>query len=39
MNEFFMNAMGYITLAAMVISIVYTWGKLNYELKKMEKAK
>ena len=39
MREFLLNAMGYATVVAMIGSIVYTWAKLNAELKKMENVK
>ena len=39
MREFLFNAIGYATVVAMVISVIYTWGELNRELRKMEKAK
>lgn len=39
MKDFFMNAMGYATIAAMMFSIACTWAKLNYEIKEMEKVK
>ncbi len=38
MKEFLLNAMGYATIVAMIISIVYTWVKIDAEVKKMEKA-
>lgn len=39
MREFLLNAMGYATVVAMIGSIIYTWGKLNIELKKLENLK
>ena len=39
MREFLFNAMGYATVVAMVISVIYTWGELSRELRKIEKAK
>ncbi len=39
MREFLINAMGYATVVAMLISVIYTWGEINKELRKMEKAK
>lgn len=36
MKEFFINAIGYITIAAMIFSIAYTWAKLNYEIRKAD---
>ena len=39
MREFLFNAIGYATVVAMVISVIYTWGEINRELRKMEKAK
>ena len=38
MREFLLNAMGYATVVAMIISIIYTWVKIDAEVKKMEKA-
>ena len=39
MREFLFNAIGYATVVAMIISVIYTWGELNRELRKIEKAK
>ena len=39
MREFLFNAMGYATVVAMVISVIYTFGEIQMELRKMEKAK
>ena len=39
MREFLLNAIGYATVVAMIGSIIYTWGKLNMELKKLENLK
>ena len=39
MKEFLLNAMGYATVVAMIISIIYTWVKIDAEVKKMEKAR
>ena len=39
MREFLFNAMGYATVVAMLISVIYTWGEINRELRKIEKAK
>ena len=39
MREFLFNAMGYAKVVAMIISVIYTWGEINRELRKMEKAK
>ena len=38
MREFLLNAMGYATVVAMIGSIIYTWVKIDAEVKKMEKA-
>lgn len=38
MKEFLLNAMGYATIVAMIISIIYTWVRIDAEVKKMEKA-
>ena len=39
MRDFLFNAMGYATVVAMLISVIYTWGEINRELRKTEKAK
>lgn len=39
MKEFFMHLLGYVAIAFMIGSVAYTWAKINYELKQMEKAK
>ena len=39
MREFLLNLTGYATVVAMIISAVYTWGRINREIEKMEKAK
>lgn len=39
MKEFLLYAMGYATIVAMVISVVYTWTYLDREIRNMEKAK
>ena len=39
MREFLLNAMGYATVVAMIVSVVYTWSCINREIRKMEKAK
>ncbi|MEF9931116.1 MAG: hypothetical protein RR770_02275, partial [Bacteroidales bacterium] len=39
MKDFFTNFIGYIAIVAMIFSMIYTWAKVNSELKKMEKAK
>ncbi len=39
MGEFLLNLTGYATVVAMVVSAVYTWGRINREIKNMEKAK
>lgn len=38
MREFLLNAMGYAIVVAMIGSIIYTWVKIDAEVKKMEKA-
>ena len=38
MGEFLLNLTGYATVVAMIISAVYTWGRINREIEKMEKA-
>lgn len=38
MREFLLNAMGYATIVVMIFSIIYTWVKIDAEVKKMEKA-
>ena len=39
MREFLLNAMDYAAIAAMIVSVVYTWSYINRELREMEKAK
>lgn len=36
MKEFFMHAMGLITIFLMTASVLYTWSRINTELKQLK---
>ena len=37
MREFLFNAIGYATIAALVFTVIYTWGETTKMLKEIEK--